>query len=369
MTNIEDTEDRAKKERSPSYPFISLPRAIERAQAFSDAHRRSPARVSTVADTWRYAPSSSGLLQTLSALKAYGLLEDTGKGQDRKVQLTDLAQRLLHDSRPGAKEAAVKEAALSPRLFAEYAEKWLPIRPSDSHCLSELRLDRGFTEAASKVFLRSFDETFAFANLSVEDNLSQVRSNVSSESDDPELAEVVAAADRGELTVEGTTWPWQRPSPPVRYYGGGPAQEIVQAPPGAGANRVGHLASGPAPFGLAPTRQPQSPRATLPLPEGIVALEIPQGLSRKSFEALKSWVDVMVSLAEKSVSSKWYVEWYTPTSKKAEEHYLLADWTEVQNFMAEFKKVVPGAIFRVIAPDDASPSDVAELRAIGVRTF
>ncbi|WP_155809324.1 hypothetical protein [Bradyrhizobium sp. URHA0013] len=97
--------------------------------------------------------------------------------------------------------------------------------------------------------------------------------------------------------------------------------------------------------------------------------EIPQGLSRKSFEALKSWVDVMVSLAEKSVASKWYVEWYTPTSTKAEEHYLLSDWAEVQNFMAEFKKTVPGVIFRVIAPDDASPSDLAELRAVGVRTF
>ncbi|MBN8990211.1 MAG: hypothetical protein J0H42_18350 [Rhizobiales bacterium] len=365
MTNTEDTEDRAKKERSPSYPFISLPRAIERAQQFSDAHRRSPARVATVADTWRYAQSSSGLLQTLSAMKAYGLLEDTGKGQDRKVQLTELAQRILHDARPGAKEAAVKDAALSPRLFAEYANKWLPIRPSDSHCLSELRLDRGFTEAASKVFLRSFDETFSFVNLSGEDNVSHLPVKVSSESDDEEIAEILAAAERGELTVPEEAapfaFPWQQRSPaaPPRFYGGEP----VETPPGAGRSRAAIAQRFIAP------RAAGSPRATLPLPEGIAALEIPARLSRKSFEALKSWVDVMVSLAEKSVSSKWYVEWYTPTSTKAEEHYLLSDWAEVQNFMTEFKKAVPGVIFRVIAPDDASQSDLAELRAVGVRTF
>ncbi|HMJ24351.1 MAG TPA: hypothetical protein VK475_00905 [Pyrinomonadaceae bacterium] len=105
------------------------------------------------------------------------------------------------------------------------------------------------------------------------------------------------------------------------------------------------------------------------MPEGIAALEIPSGLSRKSFEALKSWTEMMVSLAEKSVSSKWYVEWYTPKSTKAEEHYLLPDWSAVKEFMAEFKQAVPGVIFRVIAPDDAPAGDLAELRAAGVRTF
>jgi hypothetical protein len=38
-------------------------------------------------------------------------------------------------------------------------------RPSDSHCLSELQFDRGFTLDAAKNFLRSFDETMVFSNL------------------------------------------------------------------------------------------------------------------------------------------------------------------------------------------------------------
>lgn len=107
-----------------------------------------------------------------AALKAYGLLEDIGRGQERRVQLTDLAWRILHDTRAGARESAVKEAALRPRLFNEYAANWLPERPSDKHCISELHLDRGFTLAAAEQFLRAFDETMAFANLRDSNNLS-----------------------------------------------------------------------------------------------------------------------------------------------------------------------------------------------------
>jgi len=172
MTSTDGDDDKPRKERSPSFPFISLGKAVDRARAVADAHKRSPTRPATVGETWGYAPASSGLQQTIAALKAYGLMEDVGRGQDRRVQLTDLAWRILHDSRPGAKEQAVREAALRPRLFAEYAGQWVPERPSDHHCLSELHLDRGFTQQAAELFLRVFDETVSFANLKDGDNLS-----------------------------------------------------------------------------------------------------------------------------------------------------------------------------------------------------
>jgi hypothetical protein len=272
MSSTEDFEDKARKERSPSYPFISLPKALERAKAFDEAHRRNPARLASVAETWGYSSSSSGLLQTASALKAYGLLEDNGRGGDRKTQLTDLAQRILHDTRPGAREAATREAALRPRLFAEYAEKWLPMRPSDSHCLSELRLDRGFTEAAASMFLRSFDETVTFAGLKEGDGLS-----ISLEDND--RVEEVNLNRLGHRFVPPMTGLVQRGS-----RGGVP---VYHSGPNQGA-----------PYEMQQNQPP--PRATLPLPEGIAALEIPPDLSRKSFEALKSWVNLMVTLAEPS---------------------------------------------------------------------
>jgi hypothetical protein len=173
MTDMQEDTDKARKERSPSFPFISLKKAVERIREMADAHRRNQARMVTVGATWGYAAKSSGLLQTVAALKAFGLIDDIG-GPDRKIQISDLGWRILHDARPGALETAIREAALKPRLIAEYVAQWVPERPSDAHCLSELQLDRGFNDVAAKLFLKVFDETISYANLKNGDNLSPV---------------------------------------------------------------------------------------------------------------------------------------------------------------------------------------------------
>ena len=45
------TDDRMRKERSPSFPFIQLEKAINRAQAMFVAHRKNQTRSSS---GWRY---------------------------------------------------------------------------------------------------------------------------------------------------------------------------------------------------------------------------------------------------------------------------------------------------------------------------
>jgi hypothetical protein len=174
MTDQQEDTDRARKERSPSFPFISLKKAVDRLREMADGHKRNQARLITVGTTWGYGAKSSGLLQTAAALKAFGLIDDIGGGADRKLQVSDLGWRILQDARPGAKEAAIREAAVKPRLIAEYLNQWIPDRPSDAHCLSELRLDRGFGDAAASLFLKVFDETVSYANLKNGDSLSPV---------------------------------------------------------------------------------------------------------------------------------------------------------------------------------------------------
>jgi hypothetical protein len=176
MSDNQTDTDKARKERSPSFPFISLVKAVERVREMADDHRRNQARLPVVGSSWGYGPKSSGLLQTVAALKSFGLIDDIGSGSDRKIQITDLGWRILHDAREGAKDAAIREAALKPRLIAEYVEKWVPDRPSDAHCMSELQLDRGFNEAAARSFLTVFDKTVAFAGLGISDNMSATSS-------------------------------------------------------------------------------------------------------------------------------------------------------------------------------------------------
>lgn len=247
----QDAMDRGKKERSPSFPFIPLRKAIERAQAMQAAHRKNPARPAVVGETWGYSPSSSGLVQTAAALKAYGLLEDVGRGGDRRIQLSDLALRILNDEREGARASAIKEAAMRPKIIGEYLETWGLERPSDSHCVSELTLDRGFTPDAAKAFLRIFDDNISFAGMS-----------------EPDKKMDISREDKMEA----------RPEP------GGASIRV----PSHGRREQEHAGR---------VSSLEVPAATLPLPEGMVTLTLPVGLSERSVKSLKAWIDVIVDLA------------------------------------------------------------------------
>lgn len=164
MSDASDTAlpPASKKERSPSFPFIGLTKALDRARAVYSNARRHEVRIGDLASSWGIGAKSSGTAQTLAALLAYGLLEDQGSGEGRKFKVTDLAFKALEDQRPGAREAALAEAALKPKLIAEYVDKWRGGRPADGICISELRIDRSFTEDGAKLFLKVFDDTVGF---------------------------------------------------------------------------------------------------------------------------------------------------------------------------------------------------------------
>lgn len=299
MTDAAAVDDKGKKDRSPSFPFIPLGRAIERARAFEEKHKKEPTRVVTAAATWGYGAKSSGLLQTIAALKQFGLMEDSGSAAERKLQLTDMARRILFDTRPGVREQAIKEAATKPRLIAEYAPRRLT-GVSDDHLISELTLDRKFNNDASRAFIKVLDDTIRFANLKEGDSVSDT------ETDETEKPLPVKAGDYVQWECNGSN---QFPVPrrverierdPVRgsfvfvegYAGGLPLEQIQTVPPPADAA---------SPVGVAGERTgvttPMVRRSTLSLPEGLVALELPEGLSPESYEDLEAWIQVMMRRA------------------------------------------------------------------------
>ena len=165
-------DEGARRLRSPAFPFISLGKAIVRARSIAERYGRHPVSLAAAGEAWRYAPKSSGFLQTVAALRSYGLIEDVGRAEERRIQLSDLGWRILHDTRSDARRAAIREAATRPRSIAEYALKWLPSRPSDDECISELHLDRGFSPQAAKRYLTVFDQTAVVADLAGPDKLS-----------------------------------------------------------------------------------------------------------------------------------------------------------------------------------------------------
>ena len=157
---MQTAEDK-KKVRSPSFPFIDLREAAERARTLHDAERRNGVRPEIAAAHWGYSAKSSGAMQTIAALRAYGLLEGEGM-----VRLTDRAAHLLLDD-AGSPERArlLREASLSPPVHAQLWERYRADLPSDRSLRSFLVLELGFNEGAVDLCLRNYRETLSFAGL------------------------------------------------------------------------------------------------------------------------------------------------------------------------------------------------------------
>lgn len=157
----------AVKQRSPSYPGITLEAAVARAKAFHKAEGKHEALVTTAVAHWKYGPKSSGGLVTVSSLKAYGLMEDKGSGPDRKVYLTALGLSIVQDERivSPERDAAIKTAALSPQILADLWNRYGLDRPSDDTVAHYLRVEREYTATASTEIIKVYEAAISFAKL------------------------------------------------------------------------------------------------------------------------------------------------------------------------------------------------------------
>lgn len=155
----------APRKRSPNFPGISLPKAIERARKMYDKTHQHPVPHSKiVVDYWGYKTANTGPATiTYAALKRYGLLEDEGQNEERVAHLTDLAVEVLH-ANPN-QEAAIQKAALLPDLFREWWKKYGSDIPPDDALHWEYVVKGPFAEEGFNTFLRVYRETIAFAKL------------------------------------------------------------------------------------------------------------------------------------------------------------------------------------------------------------
>lgn len=163
----EQAAHKAKKQRSPSYPAIGLEQAIARARTLYDHEGRNAAPVAAVLGHWNYSAKSSGGRLALAALKKYGLIEDEGSNEQRKVKLTRLALAILLDDREDSPDRtrAIRTAALAPAINREILDRFPDGLPSDANLRHFLLFDRTFTEAAASDFIPQFRATVAFAGL------------------------------------------------------------------------------------------------------------------------------------------------------------------------------------------------------------
>jgi hypothetical protein len=165
---------RPKKTRSPAYPAIDLATALKRADVFFQHERRNPAPFSVAVQHWGTTEKSSTALLTAAAMKAFGLMAEGDGTPDRRLQLTELALRILLDKRPDSTERAeaIKRAALMPRMHQILWDKYGNELPSDANIEHELVWEWKFNENSVTDFLKEYKATVAFAKLGESDKLS-----------------------------------------------------------------------------------------------------------------------------------------------------------------------------------------------------
>lgn len=165
MSDESGKANRQRHTRSPSYPAISLERALERADSLYSVEKQYPTPVEIVVHHWGYSVMSGIASQHLAALKKFGLLEEEGSNSDRRVRISDLAVKIMKHPVDGVRAEAIREAALLPTAHQELWAMYGPDLPPDRTLMWELTRNKGFSESGARELIKEYRETAAFADL------------------------------------------------------------------------------------------------------------------------------------------------------------------------------------------------------------
>jgi hypothetical protein len=159
----------APRTRSPAYPAIGLPEAVNTVRALYHAIQNNLVPQEVIAQALGMTPRGSTLIGRLSALRKFGLLETRSVGADRpkSYRLTKLARALATLPADSAEWLqAARDAAGRPAIYRELWEKFGPNFPLPPTMSNYLLQQRGFNLRAVSSMLGDFLATMEYAKIS-----------------------------------------------------------------------------------------------------------------------------------------------------------------------------------------------------------
>jgi hypothetical protein len=306
-----EAPSKGKRQRSPAYPFINLKVALDRAKEFYDKEKRNASSVSVAVTHWGYAQKSSGGIQTIAALKAFGLMKDSGSGDGRSVQLTDEALRILLDQRERSTERAtlVKSAGLLPHIHSALWKRWgRDNMPSDANFRHELLFTYKFNEDSIDAFIRQYKATISFAELNSSDTLSVKATDKESAEEDTQDGYVPKVGDFVQWEPGGILQ-FKEPKRIVRlstdgHFGfvegsstGLPIGELTKQEPQPSLGAARHSVT-------APFLKPNMREDVFSLAEGNVTFQWPTPLCADSIADLKDWLKILERKVTRSAKTE-----------------------------------------------------------------
>lgn len=162
------TFSRVGRQRSPSYPNISLPEAISLAHRIVDVAMSNPIAEDELAQRLGYEAGSSWLGLRLSALSKFGLLEiiPASPTRGKMCELTGLAERLMRwNSEKDDYKVALRQAALRPPIYNDLWTNFGPDLPTNAEMAVYLVTERKFNRNVVESVLADFRATVECADL------------------------------------------------------------------------------------------------------------------------------------------------------------------------------------------------------------
>jgi hypothetical protein len=254
-------------EQALRYPFIPLRKALERARDLWAAVGDHAALSSDVVKVWGYSEKASGGIQTIAALRYYGIIISSMSGHVRKLKFSDRGRNYFLDERPEKHAEAHRYFALHPKAMIALWEAWKASPPAEPIARSALKVDYGYSENNAKELLAIYLDNIQFAELVDADKIS---------------------SDGGAHTLP---------------LGDEPVESVSQSklPPTASAGNAAYRAGvnffhDQIPDGMR--------REVITLDEGDVVITFPEGLSADSFDDLSDYLALFIKKMQRRAKAK-----------------------------------------------------------------
>lgn len=155
------------RHRSPNYPAISLERAISLTRTLYEKFKQSPIAYEVAARGLDYSPTSSVGMQIMASISYYGLISVEGSGKDKRVKVSDFAFKIIMDTRviSPERDAAMKQAALSPSIFKKIKDDYPYHIPADEALEYDLVMKYKFNPASVSQLIKMYKETMDYAKV------------------------------------------------------------------------------------------------------------------------------------------------------------------------------------------------------------
>jgi hypothetical protein len=309
MADITATAEAGRtKHRSPAYPGINLMQAIQRTRDFYTAEHKNAASFNAAAAHWGFTTiKSSAALVTAAAVKSFGLMDEVESTSGRSFKVSPLGLRIVADNRPESSErdAAIREAALRPKIHAQIWTRYGGRLPSDVELKHILENELNFNVNSINSFMKELRATINFAKLSESGNISGGGADIDKQEETPPAAKVGDfvqwesggilqfrepkrvrgfSDDGGYLFVDGSNT-------------GVPVREVAVVPDFVPASNT---------FQIRPTiikGNANMKQDVFSLSEGDVVLSWPTSLSQDSLDDLKAWLKLMERKISRSLVS------------------------------------------------------------------